>query len=147
MFLLFCLPFLNGFSYRNQIELILKIFWCRLISFFKKVSSCSRSRDILSWRCCNTYILGSRQKSNFTLFWMFDTNFDYVPLKISKKETLSYDSFLQGFWICNQIDKFLILKIWPCIVIWPEKCTCSLLKYWPETIFDCRFGFLGSKLV
>ena len=27
-----------------------------------------------------------RQKSNFTLFWMFNANFDYVPIKISKKE-------------------------------------------------------------
>ena len=27
-----------------------------------------------------------RQKSNFTLFWMLNANFDYVPTKISKKE-------------------------------------------------------------
>ena len=33
----FCLPFRNGLNYRDQIELILKIFWCILFCFFRKI--------------------------------------------------------------------------------------------------------------
>ena len=28
-----------------------------------------------------------------------------------------------------------------------KKCSWSPAKYWPETIFECRFAFLRSKLV
>ena len=45
--------------------------------------------------------------------------------KVKKRKTLSFDTFLQGFWICNQIFKFPTLKFWPYIAIWPEICSGS----------------------
>ena len=54
------MPFLNGWSYRLGIALYLKVFQRWLICFFKKLSSISRSRDIVvSRRCLQTLFLGS----------------------------------------------------------------------------------------
>ena len=66
MFLFFCLLCLKGWSYKNQISLILEIIWQRLISFFNKVSSISRSRDIFSWSCRYTYFQGGMC---VTIYW------------------------------------------------------------------------------
>ena len=73
--------------------------------------------------------LHSRQKSNINLFLMVDSYFDFVPLKISLKErhflVTVFFFFFARIWICNRIDKFPFLKIWPQVVFWPEKCTVA----------------------
>ena len=58
-FLLFYSPYLNGWSYRVEIALYFEVFQRRLIWFFKKLSSISRSRDIVISRgCLQTLFLG-----------------------------------------------------------------------------------------
>ena len=53
-------PYLNDQSYRVEIALYFEVFQRRLICFFKKLSSISRSRDIVvRRRCLQTLFLGS----------------------------------------------------------------------------------------
>ena len=90
-----------GYRYISQVKILYKVKFSKLEicqsdcrfkilakNCVKKVSFFFQNFDqnIVKINIIDQNKVKFRQKSNFTLFWMVDANFDYVPLKISKKE-------------------------------------------------------------
>ena len=90
-----------GYSYISQVKILYKVKFSKLEicqsdcrfkilakNCVKKVSFFFQNFDqnIVKINIIYQNQAKFRQKSNFTLFWMFNANFDYVPIKISKKE-------------------------------------------------------------
>ena len=90
-----------GYSYISQVKILYKVKFSKLEicqsdcrfkilakNCVKKVSFFFQNFDqnIVKINIIRQNQAEFRQKSNFTLFWMFNANFDYVPIKISKKE-------------------------------------------------------------
>ena len=102
-----------GYSYISQVKILYKVKFSKLEicqsdcrfkilakNCVKKVSCFFQNSDqnLVKINIIGQNKVQFRQKSNFTLFWKVDANFDYVPLKILKKrKTLSCHSFFQGF--------------------------------------------------
>ena len=90
-----------GYGYISQVKILYKVKFSKLEicqsdcrfkilakNCVKKVSFFFQNFDqnIVKINIIDQNEVEFRQKSNFTLFWRFDANFDYVPLKILKKE-------------------------------------------------------------
>ena len=100
--LLFCLPFLNGLSYRNQIAPIMQIFRCSYICFFEKSFQLFQKLRYIKEKIYKFFLL-----HHLTIFLLIlEMTISLLLLAISKRFKLQIPDWTHFVDFLEQINLF-----------------------------------------